>query len=217
MKDSHTFECSLTSFIQDLDVLCLTTYPGGAEAIKQRLCEENDKFYTRPARNRKDPWKVLYWDTGSNDPGFRRIKVDILVPGVMNLPHIPTNFIVTIHGIPCAPLHLLLLHKLQAWDDRCRSSRPHVRAKIPGDIEDIEDLLFVANQRGLNLLERRPYITDSFHVISCRRVEEFVCQYPRYRQLWADLGLECSNGSVEGDSSVSTVTVCALYGVYLCD
>ena len=133
---------------------------------------------------------MLYWYTGSNEPGFESIKVDILVPGVMDLPHVPPRFIININELPCAPLHLLLLQKLQAWYHRRHSPRPDFRAKVPGDIQDIEDLLHIANQRGLKLTKRRPYITNSFREKSYKRVKKFTYKYPEYTEWWESLGLE---------------------------
>ena len=59
---------------QDLDIFCLSSYPGGAEAIKRHLCEANNQFYAVPAQDPKDEWNVLWWRTDSNDPDFQRFK-----------------------------------------------------------------------------------------------------------------------------------------------
>ena len=173
---------------QDLDILCLTPYPGGAEAIKRELCAEDNRFYTVEARNPNDWWKVLYWHTGRDEPGFERFKIDILVPGVMDLPNIHPDYIVKIDRLPCAPLALLLLHKLQGWDERRNSRRPDFLAKIPGDVQDIAYLLRIANQRGLNITKPKPYITDSFRSISYERIIEFSYQHQEYASLWMGLG-----------------------------
>ncbi|KAF9777449.1 hypothetical protein BJ322DRAFT_980429, partial [Thelephora terrestris] len=174
---------------KDLDILCLTPYPGGAEAIKQRLCETNHHFYTIKARNPKDQWDVLWWNTGSNEPGFERFKVDILVPGKMDLPDIHPDYIINIDELPCAPLHLLLLHKLKGWSDRRRSRRPDRRAKIPADVRDIGDLLRIANGLRANITKSKPYITDSFRRASYRRVKQFSVEHPQYVSSWMGLGM----------------------------
>ena len=181
---------------QDLDILCLTPYPGGAEAIKQRLCEENDRFYTVRARNPRDWWRVLYWDTGSNEPGFERFKIDILVPGVLDLPDIHPHYIIRIDTFPCAPLALLLLHKLKGWDDRRGSHRSDFLAKLPEDVRDIADLLRIANRLGLNITKSKPYISHSFRDVSYKRVREFSLEHRAYIPLWMGLGLP---NPVEGD------------------
>jgi len=181
---------------QDLDILCLTPYPGGAEAIKQRLCEEDNRFYTVSARNPNDWWKVLYWRTGRNEPGFDRFKIDILIPGVMDLPDVHPHYIINIDNFPCAPLALLLLHKLQGWDDRRGSYRSDFLAKLPEDVRDIADLLRIANGLGLNITNPKPYISHSFRDISYGRVREFSLEHPEYISLWMGLGLP---NPIEGD------------------
>lgn len=174
---------------KDLDILCLTPYPGGAEAIKRRLCQEDDRFYTVRARNPGDWWNVLYWHTDSDESGFERFKIDILVPGVMDLPDIHPAYITRIDRLPCAPLPLLVLHKLQGWDERRRSPRADFRAKTPGDVRDIADLLQIANQLGLNITKPRSYITNAFRSISYSRVRKFCLKNPQYISSWMGLGL----------------------------
>lgn len=179
----------LTCPYQDLDILCITPYPGGAEAIKRRLCEADDRFYTVRARNPNNRWKVLYWRTDSNESGFEQFKVDILIPGVMDLPYIHPDYMININKLPCAPLALLLLHKLQGWDERRSSRRADFLAKLPGDVRDIGDLLRIANRLGLNITKSRPYISHSFRDISYERVTEFSLEHPSYIPLWMNLGL----------------------------
>ena len=131
----------------------------------------------------------MYWRTDSDEPGFERFKIDILVPGVMDLPYIHPDYIVKIDRLPCAPLPLLLLHKLQGWDDRRRSHRSDFRAKVPEDVRDIADLLRIANQLGLKITKARPYISNSFRNISYERVRKFSLKHPEYVLLWMSLGL----------------------------
>ena len=141
------------------------------------------------ARTPRSRWRVLYWRTGSNEDGFERFKIDILVPGTLDLPDIHLNYIIKINKFPCAPLTLLLLHKLKAWDDRRHSGRQYQLAKIDGDVRDIRDLLRIANQRGLNVTKSRPYISPDFRACSYERVVEFNEKYPEYIWLWKGLGL----------------------------
>ena len=78
---------------------------------------------------------------------------------------------------------------MKAWDDR-HYSAPYLRAKIPGDKQDIEDLLEIATNRGLNITKKRPYISNSFRSDSYERVEEFVQEHPEYTQDFMYLGLQ---------------------------
>ena len=174
---------------QDIDILCLAPCPGDAESIKQRLCEADNRFYTIETGNPDIWWKLLYWHTGSNKPGFKRFKVDILVQGTMGLPHIEPHYIVKFDTFSCAPVDLLLFCKLQAWDGHRRSHRRYALAKVPGDVRDICDILRIANRDGLKVTESKPYISDYFRGISNERVREFNVQYPEYRPLWMGVGL----------------------------
>ena len=174
---------------QDLDILCLTPYPGGAEAIKRQLCRQDRRFYTVRARNPKNWWKVLYWRTGSDEVGFEKFKIDILVPGVLELPNFHPDYIVKFDRLPCAPLALLLFHKLKGWDDHCNSRRQDFLAKIPQDVRDIGDLLRIANGLGLRITKPRDYISRSFRELSYERVTEFSLENPEYISSWMGLGL----------------------------
>jgi hypothetical protein len=179
---------------QDLDILCLTPYPGGAESIKRRLCQEDNRFFTIRARNPNNRWKVLYWRTGSSESGFERFKIDILIPGVMDLPYIHPDYFIKFDKLPCAPLIFLLFHKLKGWDDRRCSGRPHFVAKVPGDVRDISDLLRIANDLGLKVTKSKPYISRSFRDDSYDRVTEFSIEHPEYMWLWMGLGLSNPTG-----------------------
>ena len=141
------------------------------------------------ARNPRNHWNVLYWRTDSDEPGFERFKIDILVPGVMDLPYVHPHYFININKLPCIPIIFLLFHKLRGWDDRCNSRRRDFLAKIPGDVQDIRDLLRIANQKGLNITKSRPYISDSFREDSYERVVEFFGEHPWSIPLWEGLGL----------------------------
>lgn len=178
---------------QDLDILCLTPYQGGAEAIKEDLCQADDRFYTVRSANPKNTWSVLWWDNDGPELDFDRFKIDILVPGELCLPDIHPNYIINIE-LPCAPLHLLLFHKLKGWDDRRHSRRPDQRAKVPGDVRDIRDLLLIANRQGLNIAKDRPYITDFFRDVSYKRARKFIRAHTKFTESWVRLGLPNPTG-----------------------
>jgi hypothetical protein len=179
---SQSFSC-----YQDIDILCFTPYTRNVEDIKEQICEADDRFYLKQGRGN---YQVLYWRTDDDDqPNF---KVDILLPGTLDLPDVSPNYIVKIQRLPCAPLVLLLLHKLKAWDDRRRSARQDWWAKLQGDVQDIEDLLRIASQRGLKLNKHRPYITHSFRKDSYERVADFTNVYPKHGSEWVALSLSRS-------------------------
>lgn len=42
---------------------------------------------------------------------------EVQVPGVLDLSYVPPRYIIERGTFPCTPLHLLLFHKLKAWND----------------------------------------------------------------------------------------------------
>ena len=174
---------------QDLDIVCPVT--DETDDIKKRLCQENSEFYTVKARSRRDRYNVLWYEWCNDDDELEKIKVDILTPEIakLQLPEIHQDYIVKINKLPCAPLHLLLLHKLKAWDDRLYS-RPHLRCKRPVDAKDIKYLLQHAIQRGLNIANPKPYITDAFREDSYERARKYVQEYPLREDDFEELGFD---------------------------
>jgi hypothetical protein len=95
-------------------------------------------------------------------------KVDILVPGALDIPHIPksqlhfdtsSTFVSysedkessspQILPIACVPFSTLLMLKLRAWADHSLPNATHVmHQKIPQDEEDIEELLRISITLG---------------------------------------------------------------------
>ena len=131
----------------------------------------------------------MYWVPGSDEAGFERFKIDILVPGVLDLPPIHPDYIIKIDKLPCLPLAFLLLHKLKGWNDRRRSRRSDFHAKLPGDVRDIADLLRIANNLGLRITKPRYYISQAFRDASYDRVRTFSRYHPKYAPWWMGLGL----------------------------
>ena len=131
--------------------------------------------------------RVLYWRTNSEEPGFDRFKVDILVPGVLDLPSIHSDHMIKTGKLPC--LLVLILHKLKGWDSRRHSRRPGFRAKLPGDVRDTGDLLQIVNNPGLRITKPRAYVSQAFSAVSYDRVRAFSRQHQGYALLWMGLGL----------------------------
>lgn len=105
------------------------------------LVAADSSFYLVRSRNPHATYKVLWYKsaTAFSSP----LKVDILLPGIMNIPNVPCNRIVfkSPHHIPLMPLIPHLLLKLQAWSDHRESHRSDQRMKQYTDIRDIDQLL----------------------------------------------------------------------------
>ena len=125
-----------------MDLIVLTsTY--SQESLKRLLVESDYSFYLVDPKNKQATYKVL-WCT----IGLHRCKVDILIPGTLNIPHILPQHIEHIGRLPVIPLVPLVLLKLQGWTDHRDSSKPWERLKEPVDLADVKEILAIACRRG---------------------------------------------------------------------
>jgi hypothetical protein len=76
------------------------------------------------------------------------------------------------HNIPVVPLFVLIILKVQGWDDHCKSHRADFRAKIPQDIEDINTLLDMVDENSDNR-----YAYDDLPKWFFEHAEELVMHY----------------------------------------
>ena len=117
--------------------------------------------------------------------------MDILLPGVLNIPFVPTNLITRIGGIPLMPLFAVLLLKLQGWTDHRDSEREDWREKQHVDVKDIEELLeIVVDKYPDQVIDRQRWVPDSMIHVAQNRVDEFVEILPETVDDWLDIGFE---------------------------
>ncbi len=85
------------------------------ERLKQMLVRSDSNVYLVNSRNIHATYKVLWYRFPDSYIG-KHCKVDILVPGVMNIPNVPPERLVSnaSHHLPLMPLIPYLLLKLQA-------------------------------------------------------------------------------------------------------
>ena len=166
--------------------MCLSS-PLNQEGLKRRLVSLNSRFYLVNARDPSAQYKVLWYltDTGS------RIKVDLLFPGVLDIPDIPPSCITrtNIYSLPCAPLSLILLLKLQAWIHHGDSLHTRYFLKKPTDARDINALLSFATRMGLKPRTEK-WLPVSFVTTSESRVRRYVREVPASARQWLDLGYD---------------------------
>ncbi|GJE93054.1 hypothetical protein PsYK624_092130 [Phanerochaete sordida] len=109
-------------------------------------------FYLRPSKKPGETYKILYHRLQPTVLYDRRsCKVDILVPGIMNIPMVSRERIVMRQGLPVLPLLVLLLLKLQGWSDHRASTRSDMQQKQYVDIRDINQLVAIAARSGEHL------------------------------------------------------------------
>jgi hypothetical protein len=137
-------------------------------------------------------YKVLWYHIIETDSC---LKVDILLPGVLDIPDVPLSNIDRNNSslLPCAPLSHLLLLKLQGWIHHGESALQRDRRKQPQDVRDVNGLLAIAVRRSLKPREE-PYLPQTFIRRAENRVEKYVDAYPASRASWIALGFVLPEG-----------------------
>ncbi|RDX52256.1 hypothetical protein OH76DRAFT_1377624 [Lentinus brumalis] len=180
----------------DVDLVVLT-FDYDQEQLKQLLVDNDRDFYLVPSRNPSATYRILWCrlpgSSGRRGRGRgsaqRSCKVDILIPGVLNIPDLPRRRIKMISGIPTMPLIPLLLLKLQGWSDHRDSSRADMQEKQYVDAEDILELLDIAVERGQEVWQANlSWMPQGLIRDSEARVEDFMEEYPDSTMDWEAVG-----------------------------
>ncbi|KAG6816468.1 hypothetical protein H0H87_005828 [Tephrocybe sp. NHM501043] len=183
----------------DVDVLVLG--PGAdqtQESIKDMLVAHSpDRFFLQSARDPAAQYRVLHYRPSSDPASSQKdiIKIDILLPGVMNLPPLAPSSVVMRSGLPVVPYPVLLLQKLQAWDDHRLSEEERYRKKVPIDAKDLLWLLTSSDVElvpadAKNAWSDRSLFSEAFEKLSRERIKALCAAIPTFREKWAKLGLE---------------------------
>ncbi|PPR02818.1 hypothetical protein CVT26_009605 [Gymnopilus dilepis] len=183
----------------DVDILALP--PVGrfvtAEWVKQAIANgDPEHFRLEAAKNPNATYRVLYYlvDGGLAPPNTfhkDKCKVDVLLPGIMNLPSLSPHDIKWRTGLPVIPFSVLLLQKLQGWDDHRRMPEPYKFEKHAIDASDVQSLLKLEHVVALRFSQpwhNRNLFNEEFFNLSVRRVGEFAAMYPSSRDDWGRLG-----------------------------
>jgi len=177
---------------KDIDIVVLTDQKT-QEELKNLLVSADSHFYLVRS---KDPWatyRVLWYrlsPASTYSYSRRSCKVDILLPGIMNIPSVPPQRIVRLRtgDLPLMPFLPLLLLKLQAWMDHGVADKAYLRDKQYVDVEDIDELLDLASNKYDVSLRTEKWMPDSFVREAKRRVVEYVRKFPDSRDSWRELG-----------------------------
>jgi len=178
--------CSLygcTRKPNDVDIIVMTTEYSTEELKELIAVQPNTRFYLRGSKTVGATYKVLFYSLGKK----RSCKVDVLIPGVLNIPYISPDRIVHIDGLPVLPFIPLLLLKLQGWSDHRASAREDMRQKQYIDIRDLQQLLTIAAQKGENVGDVDQWLPASFMFAGRERIRRFVETY-RQPEGWERIG-----------------------------
>jgi hypothetical protein len=180
--------------MQDVDVLVLDRQDDGShydpEDIKRWMVEENPRFYLVDALTPGAHWKKLRYHLGGE--GLTRrpsaIKIDVLVPGAMELPSFDRrNIYRRFSELPIAPLSLVLLHKVRGWLERSTSDVPYQWEKHRQDASDVASLLPIASEGGVNI--KSGVLPDEFLESAGGWVGAFINKYPNFpTHYWQTIG-----------------------------
>ncbi|KAH7334828.1 hypothetical protein B0J17DRAFT_671718 [Rhizoctonia solani] len=171
----------------DVDLLILdTTTP--QEQLKRILVNANPKFYLIAARDPSATYKVLWYRTTFGV----RVKVDLLQPGVMSIPDFSPDLIqykrYLTYRIPVAPFGLVLLLKLQAWEQHQQSLESRYYTKHHTDARDVNYLLPLAVTAGVTC----DHLPSEFRREARRRVRLYVQSHPSSKEHWDKIKLRRS-------------------------
>lgn len=161
---------------KDVDILVLPSV-GGIRTIEQLklsvISANPTNFFLIPARDPTADYQILYYRLANSPAPIPRTscRVDIVFPGAFHLPNLPLSQIWWDEALPLIPFSLLLLQKLQGWDDHGLS---HV------DAQDVQGLLKLSICVGLRYTEPwkdRQLFSVEFERLSRERVIAFCSMY----------------------------------------
>jgi hypothetical protein len=167
--------------------VCLTDAHTQAE-LKAILVAKDSSFYTIASKDPLATYRVLWYRLGLR----RSCKVDVLTPGIMNIPSVPVARITyrkTCSELPLMPFLPLLLLKLQAWIDHGEAEKSYLRMKQYVDVRDIGELLELAvSKYDVDVKKDGKWLPESFVKAGGKRVRAYVKSHPDSVESWRAIG-----------------------------
>lgn len=168
------------------------------EELKRMLVRKDSDFYLMPSRKIGATYKIVYCRLGGSF--HQSCKVDVLTPGIMNIPDIIQERIFHTRFIPVMPFIPLLLLKLQAWSDHRNSDRFDMRQKQYTDVSDIKRLLEVG-LRDRKGLKDADWLPELFIEAAKGRVTSFCSNHPESAEHWRAIGFPVSRARASSTST----------------
>ncbi|TFK21032.1 hypothetical protein FA15DRAFT_573689, partial [Coprinopsis marcescibilis] len=185
---------------QELDVLVFPTPDSvtdlDSENVKERMVNRNRLFYSMRAADPTTTHHYLFRQIPQHaalPPNYRRrfCKVEVLVPGEMGLPYLNEKQVNEVEGLPVVPMLVLLLQKLQGWEDHLQCVEVRKVKKHTVDVEDIKDLLQRVGEMPVRMFRpwsERELLGTQFINASKARVKRFCAKFPGTAVHWKGLG-----------------------------
>ncbi|KAI5893722.1 uncharacterized protein SCHCODRAFT_02747669 [Schizophyllum commune H4-8] len=176
----------------DVDILICVPPDSGliAEDIKRKILDVNPRnFFLKLPRDPANTYRKLYYRDEYMGP---ECKVDILIPGTLMLPLLAPSQITRIDDIPVVPFSVLLLQKLQGWDDHGREEQGFKRTKQQTDEGDLRRMMGLAAARALAAgvlpWDDKALFPAEFMQLSRERVIAYSKKFPDRAAWWEKLG-----------------------------
>ena len=158
------------------------------ETLKEMIVAKDDDFFLVRSKRPGATYKILYY---ALKPWGAWCKVDVLLPGTLNIPFVPTNLVVRILDTPLMPLFAVLLLKLQGWTDHRDSMQMDMRLKRYVDVDDIDKLLkIIVDKYPDQIVDRQRWVPESMIPAAQKRVDEFVLEQPGTKSSWLYIGFK---------------------------
>ncbi|TFK77494.1 hypothetical protein BDN72DRAFT_753881 [Pluteus cervinus] len=187
-------EHGATRMPNDVDILVLTDHKIIEEIQAAIMLADPHFSLSRLDNDPTAPSTVLWYTLSAPREPIRACRVDIFVPGSIQLPLVPLDRIIcsSVTNFPVMPLIAVLLHKAIAWVARGRLSGPHARSKQASDIADTKDLLAVARERNLTITHA-DWLPFWFLHDATQAVELLCEAYPDTRPDWIRTGFQITD------------------------
>ena len=156
------------------------------------IVARDSNFFLIQSGLRRATYKILHYTLPSR--GF--CKVDILLPGTLDIPAVPRSRITytRVPDVPVMPLIAVLLLKLQGWTDHRDSERQDFQDKQYTDVDDIKEMLEIARQHyRAKTLQSEGWMPRWFVNFARERVDEFVEAFPDTMEDWTEIGFNVEN------------------------
>lgn len=168
------------------------------------MAARDSNFFLAAPENPDATYKVLWYDIPSSVPRsthsppiIRPCRVNLFVPGVMNIPDVPRGCVMEIPsgkwmGLPLMPLIPLLMLKLQDWMVHSKPgvafTRRSVRTQRSVDFLTIGELLDVGVRRGYTVDAYRAWLPVSLFETAEEQIPRYNIYNPIKADRWQRLG-----------------------------
>lgn len=158
-----------------------------AEQIKEEILRSSPEFSLADLATLSATYRVCWFTFPISE---RRCRVDILLPGMIQLPELPPSCVVSAPhtAIPIMPLLPTLLHKCLAWEYHRGIQTEHYVMKTANDSREILELLPEAATSSECTAQSGSWLPAWFTENSRNSITSFVAEHPDSAASWVGMG-----------------------------